>query len=121
MSRASRRRQVARGLGGLLVGFGAASLAITVIEAIDEDEPLVQLGGLDMEGYCSRDNPRATAMVLVSDAHGWQCVGPEAGVPQVIPIDTDDVCRWQYGGEARAVLVNPADTMGWACVRGSDP
>ncbi len=120
MSRSSRRRQVARGLGGLFVGFGAALLAITVIEAIDEERPVEQLGSLDMEGYCSRDNPRATAMVLVSDAHGWQCVGPEAGVPRVVPIDTDAVCRWQYGDDARAVLVNPADTVGWACVRGGD-
>ncbi|HWL42398.1 MAG TPA: hypothetical protein VNQ73_05600 [Ilumatobacter sp.] len=118
MTRSTRRRQVVRGLVGLAVGFGGALGTILAMELFDEAPATpLQLGTPDFAAYCARDT-QMTAMLLASDANGWRCAGAVAGVPRVLDVDTNDVCRWQFSDDrVIAVLVDPSDTVGWACVR----
>lgn len=114
------RRQLLRGAIGLVVGFAGAAATIAAIDQIDGDRDRddVRLGPFDVEGYCARDDGM-TALLLGSDAFGWQCVGYRNGIFDDYQVVADDVCRWQHGDRAYAVLTDPGNTLGWECfVRG---
>ncbi len=118
MTRPRRRHAVVRGLLGLLVGSGGGLITITAVEQLANDGPVgpLQLGNLDFEGYCARQDGM-TALLLVSDPYGWRCAGTRSRVWGREDVDPTEVCRWQYGEDTYAVLANPNDVSGWACMR----
>lgn len=117
MNQRPTRRPWLRAVVGLLIGFGGALVTIVAVDYFPNPAAAsLQLGTLDFERYCAR-REGMTALLLVADPYGWQCVGRPARVWTVDPIVPTEVCRWQYEGDAYAVLINPADVAGWVCVR----
>jgi hypothetical protein len=112
------RHPAGRAALGLAVGFGGALALIVAVEHLDgpQSEP-ERLGSLDFEAFCRRESDNMTALLVAQDADGWQCAGLTAGVWGNDPVDVADVCRWQYGEDARALLVDANDVDGWTCVR----
>lgn len=92
---------------------------LTAVDRFDADEVRtrgrVVLGVPDFERYCTRESAAMTAVLEVDDAYGWRCAGLTAQLWGRRRVDPHDVCRWQYGENATAVVVDSNSSRGWVC------
>ena len=65
-----------------------------------------------LDSYCRSTYGQFTS--AVSTAGGWVCSTFGRGA---VAVDMDAMCRWSYGGSARAVLGSATDPQSWRCYR----
>lgn len=105
------------------------SLAFLAFGALSffETQPVraaVRLGELDFTQYCTKKYPisKATQAVLVgNNAYSWRCRTPVTALSNSpywdYNIDTNDVCRTQYGGTAYSKTDDLSNPYAWVCYR----
>jgi hypothetical protein len=78
--------------------------------------PPVLLGPRDLAAsiaaYCTRHVSGATGAKPADD--GWQCERP---LVRPVAVDMDAACRWRYGPDAWAGMLDDNDQQSWRCYR----
>ena len=73
---------------------------------------LGRLSGDRLRSYCRAAFGHGISAALSDD--GWMCWPPDTGRGL---IDMDAVCRWRYGDDGWAGMIDDADPATWRCYR----
>ncbi len=96
--------------------------------AAPSDQPVLTtqstVGGLNLSGYCNATYAfgpflPSWAVLQQNNVYGWKCK-QETSVPffyNYYSIDTNAVCRWQYGGSISSAFTNYNNPYSWYCYR----
>jgi hypothetical protein len=108
-------------------GFATNHIVKASIKSARQSSPII-LGGLNFDSYCKGRYPsgglETTALLVSNSVYGWKCrqfFKPWPSNPdkssEDYAINTNDVCRKQYGSNAQSAFLREDDPYSWVCYK----